>query len=447
MRFNQRTFDFISLIVLIFAVNYVYCETDSYLFGIQRHRSENPKRSKWSKNMLNSNSCGGIFREKQVLIRSPFYPNNYPKNSDCEYIFYSPFVCVNEFHIQFLDFQLEPSPNCSKDKVVIGANEILCGQVIGIMKYQVTNGSLRIRFTTDQTIENNGFELLVTRLPCSLNESHENRIDESVSVLPITVLPTTDSQPVSLQPSSLQQTNIVSVLPRDKNTITNSIVGSVTQSTIFKPVCLKGQPQSNGLWPHSISQSTFSPTTQQMSAASTLSSCCINVFNQQKFYLISSGFPNVPRFPNDCLFYVERFRPDFCRLRIEFKYFLLGDWQQKQQMHQRQCAQSFLEIDGRRFFGCRTGSVYYSQWGPSRKLIHFRNMQQYPGIQGFVLEVTQEPCPYRLSSLPIQNNIPSSQHYLTHVNDPRRCSSNYIAWLNFNMNQELLAKSICHSTF
>lgn len=452
MRLKRRTFDFIWLMLVTIVVDYGFCETDSYLIGIHRFRSENPKKSKWSKNMLNGDSCGGIFREKQVLIRSPHFPNNYPKNIDCEYIFYSPFVCVNEFHIQFLDFNLEPSLSCTKDRVHIGADEVLCGQVIGIMKYQATNGTLRIKFTTDQTIENKGFELLVTRLPCSTDDSLEpQRINESVSVLPLTVSPIIDSsQPVSIQsPSQPRQNNVLPIQPQFRNTnlTPNFDVESVTQSTILKPVCAKGQTQSNGLWPNSIPQSTFSPTVQTVPAVSTLPSCCINIFNQQKFYLISPGFPNVPRFSNDCLFHIERLHSDFCRLRIEFKYFLLGDWQQRQQKQQRQCTHSFVEIDGRRFCGCKTGYVHYTQWGPSPKSIRFSNMLQYPGIQGFILEITQEPCPYRLKSLPIQNYVPSNQPYLTHANDPRRCSPNYISWLNFNTNQELLAQSVCIRNF
>lgn len=444
MRFNKRTFDFIPLLlVIILAVDLAFGQIDSYLIGIQRARSENPlKKSKWAKNMVNGDSCGGIFREKQVLIRSPKYPNKYPKNANCEYIFYSPFVCVNEFHIQFLDFQLEPSLSCSKDRLVIisGTDEVLCGQVIGIMKYKATNGTLRIKFMTDDTVENKGFELLVTRLPCTSDDSPEESINEPESVSPVSISPTFISRPVSIP----RQNNVIPLQPQVK--ISNPGLESVTQSTILKPTCLKGQAQSNGLWPNTIPQSTISPT---VPAFPTQPSCCINVYNQQKFYLISPGFPNVPRSASDCLFYIERFHTDFCRLRIEFKYFLLGDWQQRQQ-RQRQCTQSFLEIDGRRFCGCKTGSVYYTQWGSTPKSIRFSNVPQYPGIQGFILEVTQEPCPYRISS-PIQNYLPlnplPAQNFLTHIDDPRRCSYNYLSWLNFNTNQELLAKSICIRNF
>lgn len=61
-----------------------------------------------------SNKCGGTFKSVQTIIQSPDYPNEYQPNSYCEYVFKSPFVCKNEFHIQFLFFSLESSKNCVK---------------------------------------------------------------------------------------------------------------------------------------------------------------------------------------------------------------------------------------------------------------------------------------------------------------------------------------------
>lgn len=427
----MQVFDFISLFVVIFALDSVSSQIqDSYTIGIQQKRNENPLgHSKWSKNELSGDYCGGIFREKQVLIKSPHYPHKYPKNANCEYIFYSPFVCVNEFHIQFLDFQLEPSLSCSKDKVIIGADEVLCGQVIGIMKYKAINGTLRIKFMSDDTMETKGFKLLVTRLPCSLNESTDENVHESMVSSTFQVHPA----------PALQPDNVITIEPAVVNTISNMDSESVPETTIAKPICSNSQMQSNGIWPYSAA-----PTTP---IAPTIPSCCINVYNQKSFYLISPAFPNAPQFPSNCLFYVERFHPNICRLRIEFKYFLLGDWQANQ------CSYSFVEIDGRRFCGCQTGFVYYTQWGDSPKSIRFTNTPLYRGIQGFVLEITQEECPYRSITLPGQRYTVSRQpptptinHFLR-ANDPRRCSFNYMSWFNFNTNHALLAKSICIRNF
>lgn len=449
---NKRTFAFISLsFVLIFVVDCIFGQTeDSYTVGIYRNRNENSqKKSKWSKNAVNSDLCGGIFREKQVLIRSPNFPNaNYPKNLNCEYIFYSPFVCANEFHIQFLNFQLEPSVGCSKDKIKIGRDEVLCGQVIGIMKYKATNGSLKIQFITDQTSENKGFELLVTRLPCETEQSAaaDKTIKSSVN-LPTTVSLTVDSN------WTPNQNRIEPIEMRTKNIVSNSSVENQSDTTYIKPVCVeKGQAQLNGIWPNTQWPNTQWPISFPGAGfvpgpPPTLPSCCMNVYNQQTFYLISPGFPSSLRFPTDCLFYVERIHANVCRLRIEFKYFLLGE-----SVQQNQCTHSYLEVDGHRFCGCKTGTVYRTQWGTSPKSIRFTNLVQYAGIQGFVLEITQEPCPYRVSLTNQQlahrsNQLLTTQNYLTHINDPRRCSYNYFSWINFNTNQGILAKSICIRNF
>lgn len=421
----ERTFDFV---LLLLAFDYVSSQSDSYTIGIHRIKSVHLLK-KWSRNEVNSDFCGGIFRDKQVLIKSPRYPNNYPKNSDCEYVFYSPFVCINEFHIQFLNFELEPSLSCSKDKVIIGTDEILCGQVIGIMKYRSLNGTLRIKFISDETIENKGFQLLVTRMPCSSNASIDDDDNYETSTHSVIIIPPTSQiQPITKIYSVPKRNNVIPINSQLPENIKSE---NVPETTIAKPTICSGKTQPNRVWP----SSAFYPSPLVLPAPP---SCCANIYNQQKFYLISPGFPNVP-FPSDCLFFVEKFHPNICRLRIDFKYFLLDDWQQ------HHCTYSFVEIDGQRFCGCKTGTIYYTQWGPSPKSIRFINRPRYGGVQGFILEITQEECPYRsiaIKATTSQSRLPMRSQ-LIHLNDPRRCSPNYISWLNHNTNQELLAKSIC----
>lgn len=415
--FSKRNFDFISLLFVIFcSLHCVFCESSSYTIGIQRNRSLKPLKDT-SRNTIFSDFCGGIFRDKQVVIKSPRYPNSYPKNLECDYTFYSPFVCMNEFHIQFLHFQLEPSMRCTKDKLVIGEDEILCGQVIGIMKYQANNGTLRIKFTSDETIENTGFELVVTRLPCSLNGSNQAKWNETATITSIF--------------GNHSEAVVRNLHVANSTSQTNTEI--VSETSIVRPICLsqtKTQPNQ-----HFNPKNTFN---RAVSTSPTLPSCCINIFNQNFFYLISPGFPNIPQHPTDCVFHVERNHANICRLRIGFKFFLLGD------IMQQRCVTNFLEIDGHRFCGCRTGFIYYSQWGkPSTKSIRFSNLLRYERIQGFILEIIQEECPYKSFQ---QFNMPhrlSPINHLMHANDPRRCSSNYVSWLNLNTNQQMLAKSVC----
>ncbi|XP_058056735.1 uncharacterized protein LOC131208104 [Anopheles bellator] len=111
--------------------------------------------------------CGGVYKRLQSEIRSPEYPDaGYQPNLHCEYTFKSPFVCSNQYHFQFLDFALEPSRNCTKDRVVIGEEEILCGTVIGSKLYDAPGGLLRMKFVSDAWRSERGFRILVTRQPC-----------------------------------------------------------------------------------------------------------------------------------------------------------------------------------------------------------------------------------------------------------------------------------------
>lgn len=419
---QKRTFAFVSSTIFLLAIviDCISCQTeDSYLIGIHQ------QKSKWAKKDVISDACGGIFREKQVLIRSPHFPNPYPKNLHCDYMFYSPFVCAVEFHIQFLHFDLEPSLSCSKDRLIIGHDEVLCGQVVGIMKYKAMNGSLKIQFISDQTIEKVGFELLITRLPCQTGQPEDGESKD----LPVSVSLTVDSNWIP------KQNRIEPIAKQSKAIAPNRSPESRSETTFMKPVCVqKSETQSNGIWPNS-----FPPIAP---AVPPLPSCCINVYNQQTFYLISPDFPRVSDSFNDCLFHVERFHPNACRLRIEFQYFLLGDLSQP-----NQCTpHSYLEIDGQRFCGCRTGTVYQTQWGKSPYFsMRFVNLRPYQphAIQGFILKITQEPCPYRLRSL----QLVSTQNYQAHANDPRLCSYNYLSWLHINSNEALLAQSICVRNF
>lgn len=119
-----------------------------------------------------------------------------------------------------------------------------------------------------------------------------------------------------------------------------------------------------------------------------LQQCCRNYFTNRRFYLVSPNFPVPNRRPTDCLYVIDRASPTACRLRIEFKFYNHGN--------DYQCFEDFLEIDGQRICGCKSGLVYTSQWGFGPKVIRYRNTgYESTGFRGFVLDVIQESCPYR----------------------------------------------------
>ncbi|BFF95687.1 uncharacterized protein DMAD_13036 [Drosophila madeirensis] len=132
--------------------------------------------------------CGlhGIYRQRQSLIESPNYPDNYPVNTCWDYVIRSPYRCPTKFHIQFLDFKLELSEKCSRDYLAIGLEndgedmDVLCGQVLGIKKYHTPDGVLRLRFLSDDSpwTTGGGFRLLVTRLACEREDLAARGLEE-----------------------------------------------------------------------------------------------------------------------------------------------------------------------------------------------------------------------------------------------------------------------------
>lgn len=437
-----------------------------------------------------SESCGGTFRDRQKIIESPNYPNNYLPNLKCHYIFYSPYVCKNEFHIQFLDFALETSPGCPKDRLKIGDAEILCGKVIGIMKYKSNNGVLRITFSTDDANEATGFKLLVTRLPC---------IDGGESTTPQPGLYQTDNEPSwngeaptsellppnnnrdpwkkenqsgfpvnnnpSFSPDPNCQHNFGFNTPAYPNYQpyptpnfpypTPNIPQHIPNSPFYPTAGSypgsfpSNNYPTNGFYPHidnnpvyntgmlpvpsypsqtpsqpeipTTNSIPYNPNTHQNCQpyyhsnplfntfnryqASTdqnlpqkpiqfnLPRCCLNTFSQTRFFLVSPGFPSTRALGSDCNYIIERSHPGVCRVIIDFKFFLLG----RQNGNHFGCLDGYLEIDGQRICGCNTGLRYISQWGLGPKIIRFVSTPSVtPTVQGFVLDVTQEPCPMRI---------------------------------------------------
>lgn len=496
--------------------------------------------------------CGGTYRGRQTTIESPQFPNNYPSNVHCEYLFISPFVCRNEFHFQFLKFALESSPNCAKDNVTIGDVDVLCGSVIGIMKYSAERGALRVLFSSDAYGESEGFRIVVTRLPC-VNEnpaggedfgygivessdssgSHTISNDAQFEEIPTNGngytpsppqqppingypmqfpnAPVNPQQPGPSYPNPLPSSPIY---PNGIPIVPNFVFYPQFQPGFYPPSIGPYSPPPNcpqpnqppfnhpppNIYPLSPVPGTPSFNVPQYPIKTDVApqpivpstnpaptpGCCLNSFNTRRFFLVSPGFPNAQSaISTDCLYYIERNNPNICRLRIELKYFFIGSSDSR-----FGCFDNFIELDGRRICGCNTGLVYTSQWGVGPKTIRFVNNNnniitpEY-GVKGFVLDIIQEECPFRLSEDVGSTNFDEQQHssrqssakdssLSTHfyrrvpniefgTNGVRnvekasarffypntdgsyggRCIFNYTQWLSLAANQFWLSKPVC----
>lgn len=343
--------------------------------------------------------CGGIFRNTQVLIEAPkFISANPICNLRCEYQIVSPYICENEFHVQFLEFSIESSVDCEKDKVIINRKDKLCGKLLGTKKYRTTEGVLNITFVSNSwDSTGKGFKLLITRQPCvDQNENQIETFEPSLGMpadidnetncfhnvnASITVAnPTYESgqDPVYGVPaveynltSSRQDIDVVPLPTPPPYPFPFPPIVPTTQSPIFPPF-----PPS--------------PFPQQV--------CCRNVYNQQRFLMFSQGFPAYFVLNNDCNFIIHKSTPNACRLRIHFKYFLLEDRAPPGQLG---CFNNFIEIDGQRICGCKSNFVYETQWGFEPKVIRLRTTPgQYLTPQGFVFEIEQLDCPFKIQAAP-----------------------------------------------
>ncbi|KAL7741450.1 hypothetical protein ACLKA6_000775 [Drosophila palustris] len=132
--------------------------------------------------------------------------------------------------------------------------------------------------------------------------------------------------------------------------------------------------------------------------------CCVSSFTQSHFYLSSPGFPRtvlnalLPGQQRDCVFYLEKNSLNVVGLRIQFKFFDFGQsagagiYPAQLPGAAAACSGDFLELDGQRFCGCRSGYVHKSFWPEGRKALRLRMGQSGGGgsSNGFLLEIFQD---------------------------------------------------------
>lgn len=122
---------------------------------------------------IHRNNCGGVFDGEQLYIRSPNYPDRYPPNLVCYYQINGP-QCSKYYKISFLDFELENSEDCKRDRLEIVDQGTLCGKRNGTKRYYAnSNGSLHFKFMSNNSTAGKGFSLLIARVSCG-NEANED---------------------------------------------------------------------------------------------------------------------------------------------------------------------------------------------------------------------------------------------------------------------------------
>ncbi|XP_008565950.1 PREDICTED: cubilin [Galeopterus variegatus] len=116
-----------------------------------------------------SSACGGNFHMAEGIFDSPGYPEVYPHNVECVWnIVSSP---GNWLQLSFISFQLEDSPNCSKDFVEIREGNATghlvgqyCGNSLPHNYSSIVGHILWIRFVSDGSGSGVGFQATFTKI-------------------------------------------------------------------------------------------------------------------------------------------------------------------------------------------------------------------------------------------------------------------------------------------
>ncbi|GAB0096802.1 hypothetical protein DMENIID0001_123700 [Sergentomyia squamirostris] len=431
--------------------------------------------------------CGQIYVTDKVVIESPGYPKKYPSNIHCEYILWSP--CSTNFHIQFLEFDLEASHLCHKDQLVVSradeAEDVhLCGRVAGVTTYNSHQGVIKLNFIADNAIEYKGFRLLITRDQCA--SGSVNRTTSLSGNFATVTQPQTGWSSLRDEQHgiTIQYHDVESSLPAFKFFVNTDALEEINPENV--EVYNRGSGEEHPV--HCINhnhhhvekswyyppQSTIVPITTNtaiVGASINVSdsatrqdssshlpqqfpfpqtpipiypqtfpplfvppNCCrSSPLNRPRFIISSPSFPQ--RIVNnfDCVYFIERLITS-CRLRIIFRYFHIPD------VDPNFCINTFVEIDGRRFCGCRSGVVYLSQWGPENlKTIRFRHSPvpvPTTVTQGFIMEVIQEECPYRLLRSLNNSTQPTAKLDFRPVQKPPNTDLNHVNGENLPVDEE-----------
>ncbi|KAJ7388384.1 hypothetical protein OS493_037977 [Desmophyllum pertusum] len=113
---------------------------------------------------LATQGCGSMVNN---TLKSPGYPNDYPRNMHCVYSFPIPYGMAIE--IRFSDFDVEDHRSCRYDYLSI-SNEnnhtfgVYCGQKTGQI-VSITGDEAVITFHTDEYVQERGFLLFFTAIP------------------------------------------------------------------------------------------------------------------------------------------------------------------------------------------------------------------------------------------------------------------------------------------
>ncbi|XP_071826204.1 cubilin-like isoform X2 [Apostichopus japonicus] len=108
--------------------------------------------------------CGGMISGTSGTITSPGYPDDYPDDVVCEWIFQGPIV--HYLTIKFTSFALQPSTNCTNDFLAVYDGRNSSGPLLGkfcgssaISSIDTSHSEAYLKFVSDSSVATAGFSI------------------------------------------------------------------------------------------------------------------------------------------------------------------------------------------------------------------------------------------------------------------------------------------------
>lgn len=412
-------------------------------FNITVRQIECNNRKKYSR-------CGGELSGETIHIQSPGYPFSYPEELDCRYTISATDSGVCQLEVRLQNTSLEESLHCTKDSLQIG-EDIFCGNLNGVRTYKI-NKQLNITFKTDLEGNSKGFNMTIRQIRCvdvnsaALNEklasdkqdtsfecdpgtypsvARDGYTDFFPQYHPVLSRPTDNGNSLqyftqfynqgnqrvpseftpnrvppyssSMNPfySTSNQPNFVQFQSRPVQNFPSLSYGSpVYRTPIYQsPQFVPPYRQQSSYIPNvnsrpytpSVSNSYWPVQSVVRQTTSLYQQCCNQIYADSHFLLVSPGFPRSTT--TDCIYTITRYSTLTYQIRFQFRYFWAGE------DLGTGCSGGYLEIDGTKICGCKTGRSWTSQFTLSEtsKTLHLKLDTQFSRLfNGFVLEVYQD---------------------------------------------------------
>lgn len=115
--------------------------------------------------------CSANFSGRSFVLQSPGYPASYPGNVHCQYVIRaagpSPQQSLCQAAFSFESFNVDSSEGCSRDRLEIGDQDVLCGFFNGVRTYEFV-GELRAHFYSDDFGNQGGYRISVVQQGCRI---------------------------------------------------------------------------------------------------------------------------------------------------------------------------------------------------------------------------------------------------------------------------------------